>query len=248
MGWMHDTLNFFKEQPVHRKYHVDRLTFSMIYEYTERFINSISHDEVVYGKRSMLEKMPGDAWQKLANLRLLLAYQYTRPGKQLLFMGAELAQYGEWSFDHSLDWHLEREAHGRCMETFVAALGAMYAKTPALWREDPDPAGFEWIDSSDRDNTVLSYLRKDGADHVLVVLNFTPVPRDDYRIGVPVSGAYKQAFSSDDTEFGGSGYAPAAVFATEAVPCHGREQSLCLALPPLGALILVPLRSWAEPA
>jgi 1,4-alpha-glucan branching enzyme len=248
MGWMHDTLDFFTEEPVHRKYHVDRLTFSMIYEYTERFINSISHDEVVYGKRSMLEKMPGDAWQKLANLRLLLAYQYTRPGKQLLFMGAELAQYAEWSFDHSLDWHLEREAHGRCMETFVAALGAMYARTPALWRQDPDPAGFEWIDGSDRDNTVISYLRKDGADHVVVVLNFTPVPRDGYRIGVPASGAYKQTFSSDDADFGGSGYARAVVVATEHVPYHGREHSIRLALPPLGALVFAPLGAWADPA
>ncbi len=248
MGWMHDTLDFFSQEPVHRKYHVDRLTFSMVYEYTERFVNSISHDEVVYGKRSMVEKMPGDAWQKLANLRLLLSYQYTRPGKQLLFMGAEIAQSREWNFDNSLDWHLAREPHGQNMEAFVSALGALYAKTPALWRSDPDPAGFEWLDCNDRDNTVISYLRKDGPEHVLVILNFTPVPRPGYRIGVPRAGAYEQLFSSDEVEFGGSGYAPRAVIPSEPVAYHGRPQSICVAIPPLGALILAPLASWAEPA
>jgi len=241
MGWMHDTLDFFAQDPINRKYAFDRLTFSMVYEFSERFINSISHDEVVYGKRSMLAKMPGDYWQQLANLRLLLAYQYTRPGKQLLFMGTEFAQQNEWNFDTSLDWHLAAEPQRVAMQVYLAELGRLYAATSALWRADPDAVGFEWIDCTDREQTVVSYLRKDGANHAIVVLNFTPVPRDGYRIGVPTAQSYRTLLSTDATRFGGSGLGESEPVTPEAQPCHGRPQSLLLNLPPLGALILVPV-------
>jgi 1,4-alpha-glucan branching enzyme len=240
MGWMHDTLDFFEQDPINRKYRVDQLTFSMVYEYTERFINATSHDEVVYGKRSLLEKMPGDDWQKRANLRLFLAYQYTRPGKKLLFMGTEFAQQHEWNFDTSLDWHVAAQPDRQAIQTYTAELGQLYAATAALWREDPDPSGFEWVDCTDRERTVISYLRKEGASHVLVVLNFTPVCRENYRIGVPCNQAYRSLLCTDDVRFGGSGVG-AGVFESEAQPWHGKPRSLVLTLPPLGALILAPI-------
>jgi 1,4-alpha-glucan branching enzyme len=240
MGWMHDTLDFFSLDPLYRKHHIDQLTFAMIYEYSEHFINAISHDEVVYGKRSLLEKMPGDEWQKLANLRLLLAYQYTRPGKKLMFMGTEFGQHREWNHDTSLDFHLANELRGQALEAYVAELGNFYLRTSALWHCDPDAESFEWIDCNDRDNSVVSYVRKAGADHVVVVLNFTLVPRYDYRLGVPLPGSYAEQLSSDAAGFGGSGLAHVVVIATEAVPCHGREQSIRLFVPPLGAVILAP--------
>jgi len=241
MGWMHDTLDFFARDPIDRKYSFDRLTFSMVYEHSERFINAISHDEVVYGKRSLLQKMPGDYWQKLANLRLLLAYQYTRPGKQLLFMGTEFAQEHEWNFDTSLDWHLAAEPERRALQSFVAELARLYAATSAFWRQDPDPDGFEWVDCSDREQSVVSYLRKDGASQVLVVLNFTPVPRENYRIGVPTAQPYRTLLSTDSVRFGGSGIGEQPLVQSEPQPCHGRPQSVLLQLPPLGALILAPI-------
>jgi len=240
MGWMHDTLNFFTKEPVHRKHHVDQLTFSMLYEYTERFINSISHDEVVHGKGAVVEKMPGDFWQKLANLRLLFAYQYTRPGKQLVFMGTEFAQHNEWNHDASIDWHIADHPQRAALQQYLAELARYYHQTPALWRSDADPHGFEWIDCSDKDNTVLSYLRKDGDKFVIVVLNFTPVPRSGYRIGVPRSGRYVERLSSDDQRFGGSEYRTLAVVQADPVPTHNREWSIALNVPPLGALILEP--------
>jgi 1,4-alpha-glucan branching enzyme len=240
MGWMHDTLNFFSKEPVHRKFHVDQLTFSMLYEYTERFINSISHDEVVHGKGALVEKMPGDFWQKLANLRLLFAYQYTRPGKQLIFMGTEFAQHHEWNVDASLDWHIADHPQRKELQLFLTELSRYYMQTPALWRSDPDSFGFEWIDCSDKDNTVLSYVRRDVDKFVVVVLNFTPVPRGGYRIGVPRSGRYVERLSTDDQRFGGSDFRTSAVLQADPVPAHGREWSLSLNLPPLGALILEP--------
>jgi len=240
MGWMHDTLNFFTKEPVHRKHHLDQLTFSMLYEYTERFINSISHDEVVHGKGSLVEKMPGDFWQKLANVRLLLAYQYTRPGKQLMFMGTEFAQHTEWNHDASIDWHIAGHPQRVELQRYIGALAHYYRNTAALWRSDPDVSGFEWIDCSDKDNTVLSYLRKDGDKFVIVVLNFTPVPRTGYRIGVPKSGRYVEKISSDDERFGGSEFRTLTVLEADPVPHHLREWSLSLNIPPLGALILEP--------
>jgi 1,4-alpha-glucan branching enzyme len=240
MGWMHDTLGFFQKEPVHRKYHQDQLTFAMLYENTERFINSISHDEVTHGKGSLIEKMPGDFWQKLANLRLLMAYQYTRPGKQLMFMGTEIGQHGEWNVDGSVDWHLADHPQRQALLAYVAELGKMYAERPELWKSDPDPEGFEWIDCTDRDNSVLVYVRKTFDSHMVVVLNLTPVPREEYRIGVPQAGRYVERLSSDDQRWGGSDFDTPHELWTEPVPSHGRPQSLNLRLPPLGALVLIP--------
>jgi 1,4-alpha-glucan branching enzyme len=240
MGWMHDTLEYFKRDPVHRSHHQDQLSFAMLYEYTERFIMPLSHDEVVHGKGSLFGKMPGDQWQKLANLRALYTYQYTRPGKQLLFMGAELAPDREWDHDVSLDWHLADDPHRAGLLRFLADLGALYRELSCFWRRDPDPDGFSWIDCGDRDNSVLSYVRRDGDAHAVVVLNLTPVPRDEYRIGVPRPGRYRERLSSDRSEYGGSGFETVALAFTDSLPYHGLPQSLRLRLPPLGAVILQP--------
>ncbi|MFL5561591.1 MAG: 1,4-alpha-glucan branching protein GlgB [Gemmatimonadaceae bacterium] len=240
MGWMHDTLKYFSEDPLYRRWHQDTLTFAMIYEYSEHFIMPLSHDEVVHLKKSLLEKMPGDDWQKLANLRALLAYQYTRPGKSLLFMGTELAQTTEWNHDTSLDWHLANEPRQRGLMQFMRDLGRVYRDRAPLWRRDHEPEGFSWIDVADRDNSVLSYVRRDGADHVVVVLNLTPIPRDEYVIGAPAAGTYVQLLSSDDAAYGGSGYHTRERVETERSPMHGYQQSMRLTLPPLGAIVLAP--------
>lgn len=244
MGWMHDTLGYFQKEPVHRKYHQGQLTFSMIYENSERFINSISHDEVVHGKGSLIEKMPGDFWQKMANLRLLYAYQATRPGKLLMFMGGEIAQHREWNVDQALDWHLADQDERQQLLRYVSKLGHLYQETPELWQCDPDPDGFSWIDCSDEENSVMSYRRNIvGSDqHVVVVLNLTPVPRAPYSIGVPQGGAYRLLLSTDCGEFGGSGFGVQMgdLVATNSAGMHGYEQSLSLSLPPLAALILKP--------
>jgi 1,4-alpha-glucan branching enzyme len=243
MGWMHDTLQYFAEDPINRRYHHDRLTFAMMYEYSERFVMPLSHDEVVHLKGSLLRKMPGDLWRKLANLRLLLAYQYTRPGKKLLFMGTELAPWGEWNHDAGLPWATAGEPERAAFLAFVRALGAVYNGDPAFWRHDHDPHGFHWIDVGDREQSVVSYVRRDGDRHVLVVLNLTPVPRERYRVGAPARCGYTVALSSDEARFGGSGYggiAEGARVESEPVPYHGHAQSVELTLPPLGALVLVP--------
>jgi 1,4-alpha-glucan branching enzyme len=184
--------------------------------------------------------MPGDFWQKLANLRLLLAYQYTRPGKQLVFMGTEFAQHSEWNHDASIDWHIADHPQRVELQRYLGELARYYQQTPALWRSDPDPSGFEWIDCTDKDNTVLSYLRRDGDKFVVVVLNFTPVPRTGYRIGVPRSGRYVERLSSDDQRYGGSEFVTLAVVHADPVPIHNREWSLAINVPPLGCLILEP--------
>lgn len=240
MGWMHDTLAYFARDPIHRRFHQDRLTFAMLYEYTERFIMPLSHDEVVHLKGSMLHKMPGDEWQKLANLRLLLSYMFTRPGKKLLFMGVELAPWSEWNHDTSLDWHLLDDPKRAAFSRFLARLATLYRHEPILWREDQSWDGFSWIDVGDRDNSVISYVRRSGDGHVVVILNLTPVPREHYRIGVPTSGWYECLLSSDDQEWGGSGVAGLAGVATQPNPFHGYDQSIEITLPPLGALVLSP--------
>jgi 1,4-alpha-glucan branching enzyme len=240
MGWMHDTLRYFAQDPVHRRYHHDVLTFAMLYEHSERFVMPLSHDEVVHGKGSLYGKMPGDPWQKLANLRLLYTYMYTRPGKQLLFMGGELAQEREWDHDRSLDWHLTDDPNRRGLVRFFEDLGALYRETPPLWRGDPDPEGFAWIDCNDRENSVFTFERRAEGAHVVVVLNCTPVPRDGYRIGVPARTTYRQVFSSDDRRYGGSDLETPAVVEAEPTPFHGFAQSVVLRLPPLGALVLTP--------
>jgi 1,4-alpha-glucan branching enzyme len=242
MGWMHDTLAYFARDPVHRRFHQNELTFAMLYEWTERFVNPLSHDEVVHGKRALVEKMPGDFWQKLANLRLLLAYQYTRPGKALLFMGTELAPHEEWNHDVSLPWHLAHDTSRQGLRRFMECLAAVYREYPALWRRDVDPDGFRWIDCDDRQHSIVSYVRYDGDAHVVVVLNLTPTPRDDYRIGAPSSGTYVELLSTDAAEFAGSGYSTTARATTEPIAWHGFPQSMRLRLPPLGALVLAPAR------
>jgi 1,4-alpha-glucan branching enzyme len=241
MGWMHDTLAYFSREPVHRRFHQDDLTFAMLYEHHERFVNALSHDEVVHGKRALIEKMPGDLWQKLANLRLLLAYQYTRPGKQLLFMGTELAPHAEWNHDTSLDWHLADDPSRQSLARYFAALGALTRAHSCLWRTDPDPGTFAWIDCTDRDASVVSYQRRDGDAHLVVVLNLTPVPRESYRIGLPARGPYVTRLSSDAREFGGSGHALPEMVAVDPIPWHDLPQSAVLRLPPLAALILGPI-------
>jgi 1,4-alpha-glucan branching enzyme len=242
MGWMHDTLGYFARDPIHRRYHQDELTFSMLYEHTEHFIMPLSHDEVVHGKGSLLGKMAGDAWQKFANLRLLLAYQYTRPGKMLLFMGTELAPDREWDHDRSLDWHLAADPMRAAFMRFMEELGRVYRESACLWRSDPDPAGFRWIDCQDRDNSVFSYVRQAGSDHLVVICNLTPVIRHHYRVGVPKRGEYARVLSTDDAGFGGSGVEPLARITSEDHAAHGFPQSISLVLPPLAALVLAPVR------
>jgi 1,4-alpha-glucan branching enzyme len=240
MGWMHDTLRYFAREPVHRTYHQGELSFAMMYEHSERFVNPLSHDEVVHGKGSLLRKLPGDEWQRLANLRALLTYQFTRPGKKLLFMGSELASEREWNHDQSLDWHLEEDPRRRAFALFVSELGQLYRGTPCLWRQDPEPAGFAWVDCSAADYSVYSYLRWDGDDHVLVILNLTPVPRTEYRVGVPRAARYHELFSSDDPRFGGSEVETLAHADARRVPWQTQPYSISLTLPPLGALVLAP--------
>ncbi|HMS03338.1 MAG TPA: 1,4-alpha-glucan branching enzyme, partial [Gemmatimonadaceae bacterium] len=240
MGWMHDTLDYFRVDPLFRGGNHDRLTFAMMYEYSERFVNPLSHDEVVHLKRSLRSKMPGDEWRQFANLRAMLAYAITRPGKTLLFMGTELGTAHEWNHEASLEWHLLDEPRPAGLVAFLAALGALYRAHSCFWRRDHEPAGFAWIDCTDREQSVVSYVRRDGEDHAVVVLNLTPVPRPAYRIGAPAAGRYRVALSSDAAAFGGSDFATGDVIATEDVPYHGFAQSLSLALPPLAALVLLP--------
>ena len=238
MGWMHDTLQYFALDPIHRSFHHNDLTFAMLYEYSERFIMPLSHDEVVHMKRSLLDRMPGDVWQKFANLRLLLLYLYMRPGKKLLFMGTELAPWDEWNHDVSLDWRLLGDPMRAGFSRFLRELGALYHAQPPLWRDDAEPAGFQWIDVEDRANSVLSWVRRAGEEHVVVALNLTPVPRENYRIGAPQAGTYVELLSSDATRFGGSEVQTLAEVHTEDAPFHGYPQSMRLVLPPLGGVVL----------
>jgi 1,4-alpha-glucan branching enzyme len=242
---MHDTLQYFALDPIHRRWHQDQLTFAMIYEYTERFIMPLSHDEVVHGKGSLLNKMAGDEWQKFANLRTLLGYMITRPGKKLLFMGMELAPWQEWNHEESLEWSLLQDDPNRArFMRFVARLARLYRERSEFWRRDSDAGeGFNWISADDRENSVLAFARRDGEHHSVVVLNLTPVPREHYRIGVPQAGAYREALNSDATEWGGSGYGTRGRTEATATPFHGFPHSVELTLPPLSVLVLVPERA-----
>jgi len=247
MGWMNDTLRYMRHDPVHRKYHHDELTFSLIYAFHENFVLPFSHDEVVHGKGSMLEQMPGDLWQKFANLRLLYAYMWCHPGKKLLFMGGEFGQWAEWNFDESLQWHLCQYDSHRGLAKAVADLNHLVRRERALHELDFDGRGFEWIDCHNWQDSVLVFVRRaaDPADFLLVCCNFTPVPRPDYRIGVPHAGQYDEVFNSDSAWYGGGNVGNAGGLEAGDQPHHGREHSLLVSLPPLAAVVLKPRRSSA---
>jgi len=240
MGWMHDTLRFFRREPEHRRWHHDELTFAAMYEWSERFLMPLSHDEVVHGKGSLLGKMPGDRWRRFANLRTLLAYQVTRPGKVLWFMGTELAPDAEWSHETGLDWTLADEPMRAAFGRFVRALGSLYRAEPCLYRGDPDPEGFRWITCDDRERSVFAYLRLHEEAHVLCILNLVPEPREGYRLGVPAAGPYRVLLDSDRGDFGGSGHPIPERVEVQAEPSHGHSRSVVLSLPPLAALVLAP--------
>jgi 1,4-alpha-glucan branching enzyme len=244
MGWMHDTLNYFAHDPVYRKHHHDQLTFSIWYAFHENFVLPLSHDEVVHGKGSLIGRMPGDTWQRFANLRLLFGYQYTHPGKKLLFMGGEFGQWNEWNHDRSLDWHLLQYETHRGVQRFVKDLNHLYRHAPALHAQEFATEGFTWVDFYDWEASVLSYLRRDpdtGAT-MLVVCNFTPVTRHDYRLGVPQAGQWAEVLNSDAAVYGGSGQGNFGGAETMPVPMHGHGQSLSLTLPPLGLVCFEPPR------
>ena len=240
MGWMHDTLEYFSTDPLFRKYNSDRLTFSILYHFSENFLLALSHDEVVHGKKSLLAKMPGDVWQKFANLRLLLGYLYAHPGKKSLFMGSEFGQWNEWNHNESLDWNLLEHPVHRGVQAWVRDLNKFYTSERAMHELDFQSDGFEWVDFRDYDQSVISFLRKGRTtdDTVLAVCNFTPVPRHGYRLGVPAGGVWKEALNSDSPYYGGSGIGNLGLVEAQKVPSHGRPYSLRLTLPPLGIVLL----------
>ena len=243
MGWMHDTLEYFSKDPIHRSHHQDELTFGLLYAFTENFILPLSHDEVVHGKGSLLDKMPGDRWQKVANLRALLGWMWAHPGKQVLFMGGEIAQSREWSFEESLDWDLLQYPEHRGVQDLVRELNRSYVSEPALWEQDFVPEGFRWIDASDASSNVVSFLRLGARGRVLAcVANLSPVPRDDYRVGLPEGGSWGVRLNTDDARFGGGGLGPTQPVDATDEPRHGLDFSAALQLPPLAVLWLTPER------
>jgi 1,4-alpha-glucan branching enzyme len=240
MGWMHDTLSYIREDPVHRKYHHHQLTFGLIYAFSENFILPLSHDEVVHGKGSLLGKMPGDRWQKFANLRAYFGFMFGHPGKKLLFMGGELAQEREWNHDASLDWHLLDDPMHRGVQMLVRDLNRLYRELPALHQRDCESEGFEWLELHDNEQSVLVFMRRavDAAPDVVVACNFTPVPRHGYRVGVPRRGYYRERLNTDAAVYGGANIGNGGGVTAEGVGSHGRLYSLSLTLPPLGTVIL----------
>ncbi|CAN5830381.1 1,4-alpha-glucan branching protein GlgB [soil metagenome] len=244
MGWMNDTLQYMQKDPIYRRYDHWHLTFSLIYAFTENFVLPFSHDEVVHGKGSMFGKLPGDDWQKGAALRVLYGFMYSHPGKKLMFMGSEFGQGREWNYDTSLDWHMLDSPLHAGISRFVRDLNRTYATEPSLHEVDFDPAGFQWIDCNDSENSVISFIRRarDPQDVVVVLLNLTPVPRDGYRIGVPAAGGYTELLNSDAKMYGGSNRGNGGVVFSEPIASHGHQQSLLLNLPPLGCLLLKPNR------
>src|SRR5579884_1924317 len=234
MGWMHDMLNYFSNDPVHRKYYHNNITFSLLYAFSENFVLPISHDEVVYGKRSLLSKMPGDEWQRFANVRAFLAYMYAHPGKKLLFMGSEIGDWNEWNYDAGLPWEVLQYDFHRKLQDFTRALNTLYRKHPALYEVDFSYTGFEWVDFHDVENSIISFLRRSAAGRfLLIVCNFTPVPRTNYRIGVPDPGYYREVLNSDSELFGGSNMGNAGGVVSEPQPAHNRPHSIRITLPPL---------------
>ncbi|HXJ93463.1 MAG TPA: 1,4-alpha-glucan branching protein GlgB [Terriglobia bacterium] len=238
MGWMHDMLEYMSKDPVHRKYHHNDLTFRMLYAFTENFVLALSHDEVVYLKRSLLDKMPGDGWQKFANLRLLFGYMFGQPGKKLLFMGGEFGQGHEWDYRQSLQWHLLAYPQHQGVQHWVRDLNHAYAAEPALHELDFDPSGFEWVDCNDSQNSTISFIRRGRStgDVILAVCNFTPVPREGYQVGVPQGGFWQEILNSDSGYYGGSGLGNNGGVEASATSVHGRPCSLNITLPPLGAV------------
>jgi 1,4-alpha-glucan branching enzyme len=238
MGWMHDMLDYFSTPPVHRKFHHKNITFSLLYAFTENFVLPISHDEVVHGKRSLLSKMPGDEWQRFANARAFLAYMYAHPGKKLLFMGSDIGQYEEWNYEGSVRWELLEFDYHRKLQELVRALNALYRSHPAIYQVDFHHTGFEWVDFHDVDSSIIAFLRhaKDPEDFLLFCCNFTPVPRTNYRFGVPAEGFYEEVLNTDSEAFGGSNLGNYGGVASLAQPCHGRDHSISITLPPLAVV------------
>ena len=242
MGWMHDTLKYFQTDPLFRRYEHNKLTFGLLYAFAENFTLPLSHDEVVHGKGSLLGKMPGDEWQQFANLRLLTGYMWAHPGKKLLFMGGEFGQKREWTHEQSLEWHVLQYSHHAGMRRWISDLNRFYRHTPALYQRDFTPDGFEWIDCNDTESSTLAFLRKgnDPSDVVLIVCNFTPVPRDNFRVGVPRGGHWRECLNSDARYYGGSDLGNFGGVEAAPLPAHGRHHSLTLRLPPLATLFLTP--------
>jgi 1,4-alpha-glucan branching enzyme len=243
MGWMNDTLRYLRRDPIHRQHHQNELSFRMVYAFTENFMLPLSHDEVVHGKQSLLSQMPGDPWQKFANLRLLYGYQYTQPGKKLLFMGGEIAQWTEWNHNTELDWALVGQPLHDGIRRLVSDLNKVYRSESALHQTDMSAEGFRWISCDDSLNSVYAYVRQslDRNDFLVIVVNFTPIPRHDYKIGVPIAGFYSELLNTDAGFYGGSGVGNAGgVYSLPGI-CHGQPQSISLTLPPLGMIILKPV-------
>jgi 1,4-alpha-glucan branching enzyme len=242
MGWMHDTLAYLSLDPVHRKYHHNQLTFRGIYAFTENYVLPLSHDEVVHGKGSLLNKMPGDVWQKFANLRLLFGSMFMQPGKKLLFMGGEIGQWSEWNHDTSVEWHLLDDARHSALQRWVRDLNTFYRAETALHTTDCNPAGFEWIDANDWEASVVSYLRRGQStdDLLLIICNFTPIPRHNYKVGVPKGGHWQEVLNSDAPLYGGSGQGNLGGATTSPVPYHGRPYLLNITVPPLGMVVFKP--------
>jgi 1,4-alpha-glucan branching enzyme len=239
MGWMHDTLQYFKKEPIYRRFHQNDLTFSMTYAFTENFMLPLSHDEVVYGKHSILGRMPGDEWQRFANLRLLYGYMFTHPGGKLLFQGAEFGQSSEWNFEGSLDWHLLQYGYHNGIKKCITDLNALYKNNPAMYEKQFHVDGFEWINYTDSENAVLSYIRKglNPKDDLIIVANFTPVVRENYRIGLPNKGKLTQIFNSDSIEYNGSGVVMTKPIKIDKTAWNYRDYSAELVLPPLGVTV-----------
>lgn len=240
MGWMHDTLGYMSKDPIHRKYHQNDMTFGLLYAFTENFILPLSHDEVVHGKGTLLTRMAGDEWQKFANLRAYYGFMWAHPGKKLLFMGGEFGQWQEWNFNESMEWAALEAPNHKGVQRSVQDLNRLYQSESALYENDFAESGFEWIDASDTDNNVLSFIRKaeSSSEFLIIVSNFTPVPWDAYRIGVPKHGNYKEIFNSDSEHYWGSNVGNQGGQATESIPMHGHQQSLSLILPPLATIML----------
>jgi 1,4-alpha-glucan branching enzyme len=244
MGWMNDTLSFMRHESIHRQYHHDELTFSLIYAFHENFVLPLSHDEVVHGKGSLMDQVPGDLWQKAANMRLLYSYMWTHPGKKLLFMGSDFGQWNEWNYDTSLQWDLLQWESHQGIQRLLADLNKLMRNEPALHELDFESDGFEWIDCHNYQESVLSYMRKasDPEDFVIVACNFTPVPRKHYHLGVPHAGWYQEIFNSDSQYYAGSNMGNYPGLMAEEAECHGRPASVEMILPPLGVVVLKPER------